>query len=223
MAAYLSKAKDLFPEFKKYTIQQVPCDQNSNDDALAKLTSAKDGDTLNVIPVQHLAQPSIHEKEMMLLLDNSPSWITPIATYLEQGTLPLDRNEARKILGRAVRYVIIDGVMYRRWYGLPKKIISDNGTQFGRDLFIDFYARHVIMNSFSTKQKIEAVSKTMKDTMKKKFEQAKGNWLDILPKVLWSYCTTARTSTGHTPFSLAYGDEAMIPVELTPPSHQRSM
>ena len=31
--------------------------------------------------------------------------------------------------------------------------------------------------------------------------------------MLWSYRTTARTLTGETPFALAYGSEAVIPVE----------
>ena len=30
-----------------------------------------------------------------------------------------------------------------------------------------------------------------------------------------------KTATGHTPFSLAYGSEAMIPVETEVPSHRR--
>ena len=34
-----------------------------------------------------------------------------------------------------------------------------------------------------------------------------------MPGVLWAYQTTAKTSTGETPFSLAYGTEAFIPVE----------
>ena len=33
---------------------------------------------------------------------------------------------------------------------------------------------------------------------------------DELPGVLWAYCTTKRRATGKTPFSLAYGSEAII-------------
>ena len=67
------------------------------------------------------------------------------------------------------------------------------------------------------------MNKTLKDTLKKRLEQAKGAWAEELPEVLWSYRTTARTATGHTPFSLAYGYEAMLPVEIDPPSHRRTM
>ena len=39
-----------------------------------------------------------------------------------------------------------------------------------------------------------------------------------LPLDLWSYRTTARTATRETPFSMAYGTEAMIPAEVKVPS-----
>ena len=36
----------------------------------------------------------------------------------------------------------------------------------------------------------------------------------MLPEVLWAYHTTQRTATRESPFSLAYGYEAMVPVEI---------
>ncbi|XP_060972549.1 uncharacterized protein LOC133038419 [Cannabis sativa] len=60
-----------------------------------------------------------------------------------------------------------------------------------------------------------------KDTLKKRLKDAKGNLLEELPEVLWSYRTTEKTATGQTPFAMAYGYEAMLPVELEPPSHWR--
>lgn len=42
--------------------------------------------------------------------------------------------------------------------------------------------------------------------------------MEYVPKVLWSYRTTRRTPTGETPFSLTYGTEAVIPVEVGSPS-----
>ena len=47
-----------------------------------------------------------------------------------------------------------------------------------------------------------------------KFEDLKGRWADELPEMLWAYRSTAKTSTGETPFLLAYGYEAMVPVEI---------
>ncbi|KAL5569292.1 hypothetical protein UlMin_025867 [Ulmus minor] len=43
-------------------------------------------------------------------------------------------------------------------------------------------------------------------------------WVEELPRVLWAYRTTSRTSTGETPFSMTYGTEAVLPVEVGEPS-----
>ena len=37
--------------------------------------------------------------------------------------------------------------------------------------------------------------------------------MEELPHILWTYRTTPRRSTGETPFSMTYGDEAVIPLE----------
>lgn len=51
--------------------------------------------------------------------------------------------------------------------------------------------------------------------MKKRLKGAKGNWAEELPSVLWAYRTTLRRSTGETPFSMEYGAETIIPVEIS--------
>ena len=42
--------------------------------------------------------------------------------------------------------------------------------------------------------------------------------MEELSSVLWTHRTTARKSTGETPFALAYGVEAVIPLEVGIPS-----
>ncbi|XP_060170373.1 uncharacterized protein LOC132601290 [Lycium barbarum] len=46
------------------------------------------------------------------------------------------------------------------------------------------------------------------------------DWYEQLLYALLGYRTTARTSTGVTPYLLVYGTEAMIPVEVEIPSLQ---
>ena len=50
--------------------------------------------------------------------------------------------------------------------------------------------------------------------IKTRLKGAKSIWPDELPSVLWAYRTTARTPTGETLFRLAYGTDAVIPVEV---------
>nr|XP_033509804.1 uncharacterized protein LOC117274578 [Nicotiana tomentosiformis] len=64
----------------------------------------------------------------------------------------------------------------------------------------------------------EYSNKSILNIMKKKLEDAKGLWPKILPEVLWVYRTMPKTSTGETPYSLVYGTNAEIPVEVEEPS-----
>lgn len=50
--------------------------------------------------------------------------------------------------------------------------------------------------------------------LKKRLDEAKGRWVEELPHVLWTYQTTPRRSTRETPFSMTYGAEAVIHLEI---------
>lgn len=55
-------------------------------------------------------------------------------------------------------------------------------------------------------------------TLKCRLDRYKGKWAEELPKVLWAYSTMSRTTTGETPFSMAYGVEAILAVEISVPT-----
>ena len=74
----------------------MPREKNSNADALAKLASTKENDSLGIIPVEHLSNPSIKGEETQVI-QAIDTWMTPIVKFLEEGTLPSDKNEARKL------------------------------------------------------------------------------------------------------------------------------
>ena len=44
------------------------------------------------------------------------------------------------------------------------------------------------------------------------------DWHEMLPFALHGCCTTARTSTGATPYSLLYGMEVVLPIKVQIPS-----
>jgi len=54
--------------------------------------------------------------------------------------------------------------------------------------------------------------------LKKRLNDAKGKWREVLPEVLWEYRTTSKSSMGATLFSLVYGFEALIPIKVGEPS-----
>ena len=64
---------------------------------------------------------------------------------------------------------------------------------------------------------VEAANKNIKNIVQKMVLTYK-DWHEMLPFSLHGYRTSARTSTKETPFSLVYGMEAVLPVEVQIPS-----
>uniref|UniRef100_A0A2N9EA47 Uncharacterized protein n=1 Tax=Fagus sylvatica TaxID=28930 RepID=A0A2N9EA47_FAGSY len=109
-------------------------------------------------------------------------------------------------------------------FGIPRCFVSDNGTQFDSGPFKKYCSDFGIRNHFSSPAypqgngQAESSNKVILSGIKKKLEEAKGRWVEELPTVLWTFRTTPRSSTGETPYSLTYGVEAVIPLEVGLPT-----
>ena len=80
--------------------------------ALARLATSREADELNIITVKVLIQPSIYEPEEVELLDERVTWMTQILEYLRDGILPIERNEARRLMYQLPRYLVDDNKLY---------------------------------------------------------------------------------------------------------------
>lgn len=69
-----------------------------------------------------------------------------------------------------------------------------------------------------TNGQVESANKIVLSGIKKKIEGAKGTWDEVLPKILWAMSTIVKDAIGYTPFSLVYGSDAILPVEIGIPS-----
>ena len=104
-----------------------------------------------------------------------------------------------------------------------KEIISDNRLNLSNDMMIEVYTRFKIKhhNSVPYRPKmngeVEAANKNVKKIMAKATETYK-DWPEKLHFALHAYRTGVRTSTRATPYSLVYGMEAVLPIEVEIPS-----
>ena len=105
-------------------------------------------------------------------------------------------------------------------FGIPRALVSDNGKQFDNAKFRDFCVELGIKNYYSSPAhpqsngQAEVTIRTLRAALKTKLEDLKGKWVEYLPEVLWAYNTTRKSATQETPFALAFGTEAVAPVEV---------
>lgn len=72
-----------------------------------------------------------------------------------------------------------------------------------------------------TNGQAETANKRILGELKKRLGGAKGMWAEELPSILWGYHCTPQSTAKETPFRLAYGTDAMVPVEVGEPSLRR--
>jgi transposase InsO family protein len=105
-------------------------------------------------------------------------------------------------------------------FGLPQSIINENEKQFAHNLFKSCCQQLKIKQVFTlvayTQEngQAERVNRNIIEGIKARLGRVRAGWIEELPHVLWAYRTTTKSSNGETPFSLTYGAEAMIPMEI---------
>ncbi|CAL9024921.1 unnamed protein product [Prunus brigantina] len=118
MSAYLSAAHQLLQKFQAYEIRQIPRLENSHVDALSRLASAINDKIERKVPVEILSQPSMITAEVCAVRYED-TWMSRIYAFLTNGTLPIDKSQARKLRYRSARYTVINDVLYKRGYATP--------------------------------------------------------------------------------------------------------
>jgi Integrase core domain len=118
-------------------------------------------------------------------------------------------------------------ILYR--FGTPQRIISDNGTAFKSSKVYVLAEQFNIDWRFSSIYNpraiglAEAFNKTLINIMKKTIDGNQRDWDNRLQEALWAYRTTYRTPTQATPYSLVFGVEAVLPLEVELPSLRVTM
>ena len=108
-------------------------------------------------------------------------------------------------------------------YGLPERIISDNGLNLNNDMVAEVCTRFKIKhhNSVPYRSKMNSAVEAANKNVKKIIAKATKTYKDWHEKLLFSlhaYRTGVQISTGATPYSLVYGMEAVLPIEVEIPS-----
>ncbi|XP_050242332.1 uncharacterized protein LOC126691322 [Quercus robur] len=118
MQKYLKLTRQLTQEFDTVEFVQIPRSQNMGADEVSKLASSEEGKTSTDMAIEIQKHPSI-EEVAVFSIQSTDTWMTPIISFLQDGHLPQNTDEARKVKKRAARFTILNDVLYKRGFSMP--------------------------------------------------------------------------------------------------------
>ncbi|XP_073120757.1 uncharacterized protein [Henckelia pumila] len=153
-------------------------------------------------------QARAHKKFLLVKVDYFSKWV--------------DAEALAKIIEGEVMKFLWKNIVCR--FGLPMKLVSDNGRQFQGHKLTDWCAEMGIKQAFTSvaypqsNGQTEVTNRTLVRSLQARLYGMGRDWVKEIPSVLWAYRTTPHTATQESPFSLIYGSEAILPVEFGQPS-----
>ena len=118
MQKYLKLVNQLVSTFLHTKFIQIPRDQNTRADKIARSASTHSPGDMNDWKLEEQNSPSIMEFQTFSIR-NSSGWTNPILSFLRDGRLPQNPEEARKIQKRAARFMVLNDELYKRGYSQP--------------------------------------------------------------------------------------------------------
>ncbi|XP_075640289.1 uncharacterized protein LOC142612043 [Castanea sativa] len=205
MISYLKEVGIMKCQFKQLKISHISREGNSHVDSLVTLASTVADPFPRIVSVELLPYSSLTLPSNVAVLrtDYFTKWVEvePLAN---------------------IHDIDVKNIVTR--FGGPKILISDNGLQFNSKAFQRYYSELGIINRYSTPSypqkngQAEETNKSIVNGLKRRLDDLKARWTEELPSVLWAYRTIPRRSIGETPFSMNYGAEAVIPIEIGLPT-----
>ncbi|XP_071688182.1 uncharacterized protein [Rutidosis leptorrhynchoides] len=236
MKQYLQLVEKISKNFETLEVVQIPRNKNKKTDVLSKLATLTFDHLHKKVLVEVLKDKSVDEKVVVATVEGrEPCWITPYVKYLQDGTLPTDAMEARRIRVSAPFYVLENGILYRKSFSGPnlRCLTPHQAIDVVKEMHEGLCAQHSgyrtvvgrIMRQGSVAHpqangQVEVTNKEIVAGIKARLGLSQTKWVDEVPYVLWAYRTTPKRSTGETPFSLVYGTEAVIPAEIRVPTQR---
>nr|XP_025678997.1 uncharacterized protein LOC112778951 [Arachis hypogaea] len=149
-----------------------------------------------------------------------------LADFIAELTIPTEEDHTKQLS------LYVDGSSNNEGCGAGIRLEADDGFVLEHSIHLSFKASNnqseyealvaglrlcldLRISAIKTNGLAEAANKVILHALKKKLDDAKGLWAELIPEVLWGYNTTPQSATKETPFRLVYGSEAMIPLEIS--------
>lgn len=127
-----------------------------------------------------------------------------------------------KALYQAYKQSVVDFLFEEIFtrFGVPREIVTDQGTQFMSKLVKlitrQYQIRHRTSSPYHPQAsgQVESTNKVIEAILTKTIQYNHIDWLDRLPEELWAYRTAWRNTIGYTPYKLMYGKQVLLPIKF---------
>ena len=156
--------------------------------------------------------------------DNSSNGYSWILTATDYFTKWVEAIPTKKVTDAIVMDFLEDKII--TIFGVPARIIMDNGPCFVSSEMSSFYFKYDIVLSHSSNYYpkgnclTESSNKKLMTINKKIVGDNKKAWDSKIKLTLWADRITKKSSTGRSPFELFYGINVTLPVHLKLPVYQ---
>jgi hypothetical protein len=161
-----------------------------------------------------LPKSNADNKFILLICDYFTKWVE---------AFPLPDQEAKTIADKFVKEFVCR-------YGTPRRLFSDQGSNFQSKLFKEVCQLLEIDKSRTTPYHpqsdglVERTNRTIEAMMSMFVSPGQRDWDEYLPYIMMAYRSAIQETTGYFPNQMMLGREAELPIDLiigTPPDEER--
>ncbi|XP_071739687.1 uncharacterized protein [Rutidosis leptorrhynchoides] len=227
MKQYLQLVEKISKKFETLEVVQIPRNKNKKADVLSKLATLTFDHLHKKVLVEVLKDKSVDEKVVVATVEErEPCWITPYVKYLQDGTLPTDAMEARRIRDSAPLYVLKNGILYRKSFSGPnlRRLTPQQAIDVVKEMHEGLCAQHsgyrtIVGRIMRQGYYWQSIYKDTADVIKTCDACQRHGTVQRLPKYdlisvssAWPFCKWAIDIVG--PFSRSVGNEKFLVVAI---------
>ncbi len=202
-------------DIEEYTQQRCPClrQKRVRQQSVAPLVSIHSSHPMELVAIDflHLDKSSGGFEYILLIVDH----------FTRYGQAYPTKN---KYALTAAKHLFNDFILK---FGLPNRVISDQGKEFENKLIHELSNFCGIIKSRTTPYHpqtngtVERLNSTLLHMLRTLAESDKPRWHEHLGKLMSAYNATPHSTTGYSPHFLLFGREPTLPLDLLLKSHPR--